>query len=245
MTFAGGSLFSALLVIVALLPFTQMLILAARSEGTGEAVPRSLLLFATSGSLNASMRDSALVAFSVTVSGIGLASVLAYAISRLRLRRGARSVSQIWLVSPLLPSILLLLLALAPLVTLHLLPIYAVALALYGITAWPFCVWQLQRQYDAIPLSTEEAARLDGCSKAQAFYRLILPLSARTLCCTALFSFLASWTLCGVARALFAEWNEGGAGAVVQCVILAISILWPLYAAGWILRRQSSARASA
>ncbi|MGI8821223.1 MAG: hypothetical protein ACR2ID_10210 [Chthoniobacterales bacterium] len=241
---AAGSLVSVLVTLVALLPLTGLLILTARSPVPRNAVPQSLLLFATGGSLGEAMRNSALVAFAVTVSGIGLASIVAYAISRVALRCRGRSVDGIWLASVLPPAVLLLLVALAPLVLLDLLQIYAVDLALYGITAWPCCVWQLQRQYDAIPLSAEEAARLDGCSNAQVFYRLVLRLSAHGLLVTALFSFLVSWPLGGFAQRLLAEWNDGGPATALQFVLLVLSILWPLYAAGWLLRRWNSAAAS-
>jgi arabinogalactan oligomer/maltooligosaccharide transport system permease protein len=48
--------------------------------------------------------------------------------------------------------------------------------------------------YDTIPMSLEEAGRIDGCNQFQTFYKIILPLASPALVITALFSFMASWT---------------------------------------------------
>ena len=47
--------------------------------------------------------------------------------------------------------------------------------------------------FDTIPKELEEAARVDGCSQLQIFYRIILPLSLPAVAVTSLFSFLAAW----------------------------------------------------
>ncbi len=47
--------------------------------------------------------------------------------------------------------------------------------------------------FETIPQEIEEAALIDGCSRIQAFYRVILPLSAPALAATAIFSFVSAW----------------------------------------------------
>jgi arabinogalactan oligomer / maltooligosaccharide transport system permease protein len=64
----------------------------------------------------------------------------------------------------------------------------------YVSTALPFCVWQIERFYDTIPVSLEVAARIDGCTREAAFWRVILPLAVPALVITTLFSFMAAWS---------------------------------------------------
>jgi arabinogalactan oligomer/maltooligosaccharide transport system permease protein len=48
--------------------------------------------------------------------------------------------------------------------------------------------------YDTLPQGLEEAATIDGATKFQAFYKIILPLASPALVITALFSFMSSWS---------------------------------------------------
>jgi arabinogalactan oligomer/maltooligosaccharide transport system permease protein len=47
--------------------------------------------------------------------------------------------------------------------------------------------------FDTIPRSLDEAARLDGATNAEIFYRIILPLSKPILTYTALTAFMSPW----------------------------------------------------
>ncbi len=52
----------------------------------------------------------------------------------------------------------------------------------------------LLRQYFAtIPVELEEAARIDGCSRAGTFWRVVVPLSMPVFATLAIFSFLFAW----------------------------------------------------
>ncbi len=52
----------------------------------------------------------------------------------------------------------------------------------------------LLRQYFAtIPSELEEAARIDGCSRAGTFFRIVVPLSTPAFATLAIFSFLFAW----------------------------------------------------
>ena len=63
----------------------------------------------------------------------------------------------------------------------------------YSVTAVPFSIWILKGYYDTIPIELEEAARIDGCSEFQAFWKVLLPLSVPALAVVFLFNFLAAW----------------------------------------------------
>jgi len=80
------------------------------------------------------------------------------------------------------------------LINLGLINTYLGIIIVYSATALPFCVWTMKGYYDTIPVSLEEAARIDGCSQFGAFVRVILPLAAPALVITALFSFMTAWS---------------------------------------------------
>jgi len=60
--------------------------------------------------------------------------------------------------------------------------------------ALPFAIWNLKGYLDTIPRELEEAARIDGASPNQLFFRIILPLSTPALAVTAFLGFLGGWT---------------------------------------------------
>ncbi|MEP6559546.1 MAG: carbohydrate ABC transporter permease [Nakamurella sp.] len=57
----------------------------------------------------------------------------------------------------------------------------------------PFTVWMLRGFIAAVPAELEEAAMVDGCTRGQAFRRIILPLAAPGLVATAVFAVIQAW----------------------------------------------------
>lgn len=57
----------------------------------------------------------------------------------------------------------------------------------------PFTVWMLRGFITAVPKDLEEAALVDGCSRGQAFRRIILPLAAPGLVATTIFAVIQGW----------------------------------------------------
>jgi len=57
----------------------------------------------------------------------------------------------------------------------------------------PFIIWILIGFFQGIPISLEEAAMIDGCTRFQALLRVILPISLPGMLSAALFSFVLSW----------------------------------------------------
>ncbi|HEX5590247.1 MAG TPA: carbohydrate ABC transporter permease [Candidatus Limnocylindrales bacterium] len=62
-----------------------------------------------------------------------------------------------------------------------------------SVTSVPFSIWILRGYYETVPIELEEAAQIDGCSKLEAFWRVLLPLSTPALAIVFLFNFLAAW----------------------------------------------------
>lgn len=137
--------------------------------------------------------NSFLVTIIVVLTGTVLASTAGYAFSRYRFPgRNAGLLSL--LITQMFPATMLLLPLYIMLAKLNLINNFLGLIVIYSSTALPFCVWQMKGYYDTIPVSLEEAARIDGLGRFGAFYRVVLPLAAPALVITALFSFMAAWT---------------------------------------------------
>ena len=57
----------------------------------------------------------------------------------------------------------------------------------------PFAVFLLRQFFIEIPRDVEDASRIDGCSRAGTFWRVVLPMSGPALITVALISFQAGW----------------------------------------------------
>ncbi|MFC7304917.1 carbohydrate ABC transporter permease [Streptomyces monticola] len=63
----------------------------------------------------------------------------------------------------------------------------------YMMMVLPFTLLTLRGFVGAIPKDLEESAMVDGCSRPQAFIKVILPLLAPGLMATSLFGFITAW----------------------------------------------------
>ncbi len=57
----------------------------------------------------------------------------------------------------------------------------------------PFCIWMLISFFEAIPSDMEEAALVDGASRLQSLFLIVIPLAAPGIAATGILSFLFSW----------------------------------------------------
>lgn len=57
----------------------------------------------------------------------------------------------------------------------------------------PLAIWLLKGFYDNIPIQLEQAARIDGATRLQAFVRVVMPLSTPGIIATAIYSFIGAW----------------------------------------------------
>ena len=58
----------------------------------------------------------------------------------------------------------------------------------------PFNIWLIKGYFDTIPKSIEESAIMDGCTRFQAFYKIVLPLSAPILAVVGLLTFIGTFS---------------------------------------------------
>jgi len=57
----------------------------------------------------------------------------------------------------------------------------------------PLSIWLMSSFFEAVPVELEEAAKVDGSDRLQAFRHVVLPVVSGGLAVTAIFAFLASW----------------------------------------------------
>jgi ABC-type glycerol-3-phosphate transport system permease component len=63
----------------------------------------------------------------------------------------------------------------------------------YTTFCLPFCLWLLRTFFQAIPLELEEAALVDGASRASAVWWVVLPLALPGIIATGIFTFILAW----------------------------------------------------
>jgi arabinogalactan oligomer/maltooligosaccharide transport system permease protein len=180
------------------------------------------------------MRNSFLVAITVTLFGVTLASTTAYAFSRFRFP-GWRAGLYAFLLTQLFPATMLMLPLYVLMKALHLLDTFTGLAIAYTATALPFCVWTLRGYYDTIPIELEQAALIDGCNPWQAFTRVTLPLASPALAITALFSFMAAWSEFLVARIIVNRQELYTLPLGLESLAGQFQTEWANYAAGSLL----------
>ena len=136
--------------------------------------------------------NTMLVATAATFISLVTSILSAYAIERIRFT-GSRSVGLLIFLAYLVPpSILFIPLAFI----VFKLGIYDSRLALiftYPTFLIPFCTWLLMGYFRSIPFELEESALVDGASRWQILWRIILPLAVPGLISAGIFAFTLSW----------------------------------------------------
>lgn len=63
----------------------------------------------------------------------------------------------------------------------------------YAALNQAFTIWLLTGYFQSIPQEIEEAAFIDGCSRRQAFWQVVLPLCRPGMAATVIFVFIQAW----------------------------------------------------
>lgn len=146
----------------------------------------------TAATFQAGMMNSAIVATSSVLISLGVGIFGAYAFARLRFRF-QRGILLLFLSTYMLPPIAILISLYLTMVQLHLLDTKLGLILVYCSFITPFVLWIMSGYFRSIPRDLEDAARIDGCSRMGALFRIILPLARPGLLATALFGFLLAW----------------------------------------------------
>lgn len=63
----------------------------------------------------------------------------------------------------------------------------------YLVFTMPLTVWLLKGFFDSVPPDMEKAARIDGCTRFGAFWRIALPLATPGMIATLIYTFTVAW----------------------------------------------------
>jgi len=137
--------------------------------------------------LNSVIVATSAVAISVTVGIFG-----AYSLARLRFR-AQRPMLLVFLSTYMVPPIALVIPLYLIMVNLNLLDTRLGLVIVYCTFTTPFVIWIMGNFFRTIPHELEDAARVDGCTRVGALFRVILPLARPGLLATMLFAFLVAW----------------------------------------------------
>jgi multiple sugar transport system permease protein len=137
-------------------------------------------------------KNSLLVTMLATLVSVIIGTAAAYALARLQFF-GVGSFGTGIFVTYLVPTSLLFL-PLAQVVNWLKLADSKWALVLtYPTFLVPFCTWLLMGYFRTVPKEVEECAMVDGATRIQALWRIVLPIAIPGLVCATLFAFTLSW----------------------------------------------------
>jgi multiple sugar transport system permease protein len=139
-----------------------------------------------------SIRDSFIMAAGSSILGLLLGTPCGYALARLRYR-GAEGVGFFLLITRMVSPIVIIIPLNRAFQFFGLIDTHVGLILAHTFINIGLVVWMMRGFFQDIPDSLEEAARLDGCSNIQAFYKVALPTTAPGLAATTIFCFLFSW----------------------------------------------------
>lgn len=192
------------------------------------------------------LANSLKVAVASTLVALAVSVPFAYALDRFRFR-GEGAVRQFLLVTQMLSPIVLVIGLFRLIVWLGLIDTTWSLVAIYGAFNIAFTVWMLQSYFATIPRELEEAAWMEGASRAHAVLRIFLPLALPAITVTAIFGFITAWNEFVIALTVLrsegshtlpirifslvagrytVEWHHVMAAALVATVPVAILFSW-------------------
>jgi multiple sugar transport system permease protein len=138
------------------------------------------------------MRNSAIIALSTVALTLLVALPGAYAVSRLEFF-GRRQISGLFLAVYLFPSILLAVPLFVFFTRIGLRGTLVGLIIVYVSQIVAVSIYMLRNYFDTIPVSLEEAAAIDGCTRLGIMRRISLPLAMPAIISNALFVFMIAW----------------------------------------------------
>jgi multiple sugar transport system permease protein len=136
--------------------------------------------------------NSLIVAITSTILAVGMGTFTAYGFSRFRVK-GEADLLFFILSTRMLPPVV---------VAIPMFLMYRVVglndthwglIILYTAFNLSFSVWLMKGFIDEIPKEYEEAALVDGYTRMQAFFKIVIPEAATGIAATAVFCFITAW----------------------------------------------------
>jgi multiple sugar transport system permease protein len=138
------------------------------------------------------MVNSIWVSVATTVLGVVVAVPAAYAFSRFRFP-GRNLLFYAVLLRNMFPAVVFLMPLFIMMRWMGLVNTHGSLILTYLTFGLPLSIWLLKGFFDNIPPQLEQAARIDGATRFQAFFYIVMPLSTPGIIATAIYSFISAW----------------------------------------------------
>jgi len=168
--------------------YTDVLIGGSQESGDGSTVTAS----ADVSEFRDRLINSIIITGASTLLAVLVGTLTAYAVSRFTIPLEDDFMFFV-LSTRMLPPIVVLIPIFVLFSDLGLRDSYHGIIILYTAFNLPFVVWIMKGFFDEIPKEYEEAAMLDGYSRFQAIYKIVLPEAIPAMAATAVFSIIVSW----------------------------------------------------
>jgi multiple sugar transport system permease protein len=191
----------ALIVLYCLAPFYWMVVTAFRRPADQYdlfPIPRTwslqnfLDVFKPDVGFQWALENSLIVAGSTTLLTLIIGTTTAYALARLDFR-GKNLILTLIIATSMFPGISLIVPLLKLFTNIGWINTYQAMILPSLSFALPLAVWNLTMFFKQMPYELEQAAMVDGCTPAQAFRKVILPLAAPGVFTTAILTFIMAW----------------------------------------------------
>lgn len=136
--------------------------------------------------------NSFVVASLTTLLTLALGAPAAYALARLKVRR-KNLIMALFLGIAIFPAIGMIGPLYLGMARLGLINRYPALVLPYTLLSLPLAVWILTHFFSTLPTSLEDAAMVDGCTPARAFFQIVLPLAAPGVFTSAVLIFIFAW----------------------------------------------------
>jgi multiple sugar transport system permease protein len=138
------------------------------------------------------MWNSFVVASLSTVLCVTVGALAAYALTRLRMPY-RNIIMSVLLAVAMFPLISLMVPLFKVMRELGLLNTYLALILPYAVLSLPVCTLVMASFFQDIPPDLEAAAMIDGCSRVQALFKIVIPLSAPGVFTAAILAFVNAW----------------------------------------------------
>ncbi|TJZ59310.1 carbohydrate ABC transporter permease [Streptomyces piniterrae] len=145
-----------------------------------------------SAAFTRALLNSVVVAGITTLLALILATFTAYAMARLEFRL-KRLVLTLIIATSMFPVVSIMVPLLKMFVDMGWINTYQAMIVPSMSFTLPLAVWNLTAFFRQMPRELEHAAMVDGCTRGQAFRKVIIPLAAPGIFTTAIITFIAAW----------------------------------------------------
>jgi multiple sugar transport system permease protein len=189
--------------LIILLPFIWVFVSAFKAESELMRYPPTILperwtaenftQFFDATSFHVAMFNSGLIAATTTVLAMAVAAPAAYALARFH-NRLFEGIARLFIYTYKIPGIL------------HVLPVYKIFFSfglgnnlwaltpIYTALVLPLMLWTLRSFFAGVPIELEDAAMIDGATRFQAFWKVVLPQAVPGMIATGIIAINIGWS---------------------------------------------------